>query len=124
MLPGPVTFSVQPLPPLAGVVNVAFHTPPEAVKADTVDAPEQPPPQVARCGLAQGAMLDLTQQLQSAPVGEWRTMSYSLACFSTRGADLSNVEAPFAIESAARFSLTIANVRLVEHRGPLRCGGG
>ena len=89
-----------------------------------VAAAGQKPPHVARCGLAQGAMLDLTQRLQTAPLGEWRTMSYSLACFTTRGADLSNVEAPFAIETAARFSLTIADVRLVEHRGPLRCGGG
>jgi hypothetical protein len=69
-------------------------------------------------------MLDQTQAFQAAPVGAWRTLSYPLSCFSARGADLSNVEAPFAIESAGRFALTISEVRLVQRKGATRCEGG
>jgi len=78
----------------------------------------------AHCGTEQGAMLDLTATLQSAPLGAWRTLSYSLACFSRQGADLSNVEAPFAIATQGRLALTIGEVRLLPAKGPPHCGGG
>ncbi len=78
----------------------------------------------ARCGLERSAMLDLTSAFQAARVGAWRTLLYSLACFRQRGADLSNLAAPFAIEADGRLSMTVAEVRIVYHRGASHCPGG
>ena len=77
-----------------------------------------------KCGTEHGALLDLTTTLQSAPLNAWRTYSYSLACLAARGADLSTVEAPFAIATSGQLALTISEVRLIRHEGPPRCGGG
>jgi beta-glucosidase len=77
-------------------------------------APAVPDP--ALCNTAGGAMLDLTAALRLAPLGAWRTLSIPLSCLSSRGADLANVEAPFAIETAGQFRIAIADVR-IEHRG-------
>ncbi len=77
----------------------------------------------ARCGTAQGALLDLTSTLRSTPTGQWQTLSYSLSCFLAQGADLSNVEAPFSIATTGRLALTIGEVRLVPGRGTPHCSG-
>lgn len=92
--------------------------------ASTPASGSEPPMNAALCATAGGAMLDQTQAFQAAPVGAWRTLSYPLSCFSARGADLSNVEAPFAIESDGRFALTISEVRLVQRKRATRCEGG
>lgn len=76
----------------------------------------------AQCGTSQGALLDVTAPLQSAPSGRWQTLSYSLSCFSALGADLSNVEAPLAIATTGSLKLTIGEVRLVPARGAPHCG--
>ena len=70
----------------------------------------------ALCNTAGGAMLDLTAALRLASLGAWRTLSIPLSCLSSRGADLANVAAPFAIETAGQFSIAIAEVR-IEQRG-------
>ena len=82
----------------------------------------EPAQDAALCAQATGAMLDLTQAFQSAPAGVWTTLSFSLSCFTVRGADLSNLAAPFAIETTGRFKLTIADVRLVPRHGAAHCG--
>jgi len=89
------------------------------VSTSTVGGEPQKDP--AQCALAGGAMLDFTQALQSAPPGVWQTLSYSLSCFSARGADLFNVAAPFAIETTGRFAVTISEVRLTQRKGPEHC---
>jgi len=81
-------------------------------------------PAAWKCGTERGAFVDLTSMLQSAPLNTWRTYSFSLACLAARGADLSAVEAPFAIATSGRLALTISEVRLVRHAGPPRCGEG
>jgi beta-glucosidase len=77
-----------------------------------------------KCGTERGALVDITTTLQAAPLNSWRTYSYSLACLATSGADLSTVEAPFAIATAGRLALTISEVTLVRQQRPPRCGGG
>jgi hypothetical protein len=81
----------------------------------------EPAGDAAQCAVAGGAMLDVTHAFKSAPIGVWQTLSYSLSCFGARGADLSNVEAPLAIQTAGRFALTISEVRLMQRRGPEHC---
>jgi beta-glucosidase len=75
------------------------------------------------CARAGGAMLDFTRTFQAVPAGKWTTLSYSLSCFSAHHADLSNITAPFAIETDGRFGLTIADIRLIPRHGAVHCGG-
>ena len=74
------------------------------------------------CAQTGGAMLDLTSAFRNAAVGNWTTLSFSLSCFTAHGADLSNVEAPFAIETSGRLKLTIADIRLIPRHGASHCG--
>jgi beta-glucosidase len=64
------------------------------------------------CGTAAGAMLDVTRAFRTAPVGAWSTLVIPVSCLRATGADLANVEVPFAVETAGRFKVTIAQVRL------------
>jgi len=84
-------------------------------------ASSEPIKDAALCATSDGAMLDLTHSFAAAPIGVWRTLSYPLSCFTAHGADLSNLEAPFEIESAGAFSLTIAEARLVQRNGAASC---
>ena len=77
-----------------------------------------------KCGTEHGAYVDLTSTLHASPLNAWRTYSYSLACLAAHGADLSTVEAPFAIATSGRLALTISEVRLVQQKTLPRCGGG
>ncbi|MET0496701.1 MAG: glycoside hydrolase family 3 N-terminal domain-containing protein [Steroidobacteraceae bacterium] len=56
--------------------------------------------------------LDLTSQLQSAPVGEWRTLKVKLASFVDAGADMAKIEEPVAIGTGGKLRLTINVLRL------------
>jgi beta-glucosidase len=67
------------------------------------------------CGTQSGAMLDVTAVFKRAQPKTWQTLSIPLSCFVDRGADLAQVEVPFAIETADRFGLTISEVSLA-HR--------
>jgi beta-glucosidase len=64
------------------------------------------------CGAPDGAALDLTAAFKSAPPHQWRTLDLPLACLGAGHADLENVEAPFALTTAGRLGLTIADIRL------------
>jgi beta-glucosidase len=66
-----------------------------------------------QCGTRAGAMLDLTQDFAQSPVGTWQTLSLPLACLSAAGADLTEVVAPFALQTAGHFSLVISDIGLV-----------
>lgn len=77
-----------------------------------------------RCGTSSGALLDLTRALRATAPGHWQTLTLSLACFASRGADLSNVQAPLAIEATGSVHLQIAAVRRVTRAGPPHCGAG
>jgi len=64
------------------------------------------------CGATDGAALDLTAAFKSAPPHQWRTLDVPLACLGAGHADLESVEAPFALTTAGRFGITIADIRL------------
>jgi hypothetical protein len=64
------------------------------------------------CGAPHGAALDLTAAFKSAPPHQWRTLDVPLACLGAGHANLENVEAPFALTTAGRFGLTIADISL------------
>jgi beta-glucosidase len=66
------------------------------------------------CGTPDGAMLDVTPVFKSARAGTWQTLTVPLSCFSAAGADLASVVAPFALETAGSFGVTIAQVNLAQ----------
>jgi beta-glucosidase len=74
------------------------------------------------CGMAAGALRDVTRVLREAPPGEWRTLSIPLTCFTAAGADLTSVVIPFTLETPGRFGLTVSEVSLApKPRNPLPC---
>ncbi len=78
------------------------------------------------CGTPQGAMLDVTSAFSDAHPGEWRSLSIPLACFAAAGADLGSVEVPFAVTTAGRFGMTVAEVGIVQEKpgSASKCPGG
>ena len=107
----PVLIGVRCLPPY-------YRHPPDPPGSDTAMS------SAWKCGTERGAFTDLTATLRSAPLNAWRTYSYSLACLAAQGADLSTVEAPFAISTTGQLALTISEVKLLRRTALPRCGGG
>jgi beta-glucosidase len=62
------------------------------------------------CGA--GAALDLTRTFRSAPIETWQTLHVPLSCWKTPPADLKDVEVPFNLSTAGRFSLIISAIQL------------
>jgi beta-glucosidase len=81
------------------------HAPEKIVKL-SMDCAE------AHCQAKPGASIDLTETFKSAPLGTWQNLSVPLSCLTTAGADLKDVEVPFALSSDGRFAVNIADVRL------------
>lgn len=68
------------------------------------------------CGLAGGAMIDVTRALQAVPLGTWGVLRIPLACFADSSADLSSVAAPFALRTEGALKISFGGIRLA--RGP------
>lgn len=64
------------------------------------------------CGMARGARLDVTDAIKAVPDHQWGSLELPLACFSRRGADLSNVQAPLTLETSGQLGLIITEVLL------------
>ena len=73
---------------------------------------------IDKCGT-----VDIAKQLGAAPIGRWQAMTIPLACFAAEGADLSKVDMPFAIASAGKLNLTLAEVKFVSGPADAACGG-
>lgn len=55
---------------------------------------------------------DVGPVLASKVPGSWSTLEIPLSCFAGKGADLTAVEAPFAMSTQGALAVTIANVRI------------
>jgi beta-glucosidase len=75
----------------------------------------------ARCGLAAGKGLDLSQSFRDAVPGTWQTLTLSLACLKQLGTTLAAVSAPLALESAGRFAVSFDDIRIVQRAGAPAC---
>jgi len=73
------------------------------------------------CDTQTGAMIDATAGFVTAQLGSWQTLTIPLACFADMRADLSNVSAQLALETAGRFDLAISEISLVRHSLPVTC---
>jgi beta-glucosidase len=56
---------------------------------------------------------DLTQLFKAIPSGQWLKVSIDLACFSTRGLNIKQVDTPFLLLTSGKFSLSINDIRLI-----------
>lgn len=75
------------------------------------------------CGSAAGASLDVTRTFKAAPIGMWRELRMPLSCLTAAGANLKDVEVPFALATDGRFEVTLADIRLEPQAGgvPQEC---
>ncbi|MDA7755025.1 putative glycoside hydrolase, partial [Pseudomonadales bacterium] len=67
------------------------------------------------CGYPCAGNADLTRLFQSVPADQWLKVSIDLACFSSRGLNVSQVDTPFLLLTSGKFSLSLADIRLVPH---------
>jgi beta-glucosidase len=78
-----------------------------------VDEPPSAPVELKMvCGAGCAGSIPVTRELRAAPVGRWRHLNVPLACFARAGARMSHITMPFAIETAGRLVLSVANIRL------------
>jgi beta-glucosidase len=75
-------------------------------------APTAPVTVSIECGANCRGDFPIDTRLKQATGGEWRQLKLPLHCFQSRGADLRQVTAPFALTTAGKLELGIANVRL------------
>jgi hypothetical protein len=75
----------------------------------------------ARCAMAAGKGLDLSERFRAATPGAWQTLTLPLACLKRLGATLSAVNAPLALESAGRFAVSFDDIRVVRRAGAPAC---
>ncbi len=73
------------------------------------------------CKAAAPPVYDVTAELAKAKRGSIVTLTLPLHCFAERGADLSAVEAPFAIATRAALRIVITEVRLERPAQPASC---
>jgi beta-glucosidase len=74
------------------------------------------------CGDHCAGGVPLTSLLQRAPVGRWLQLRIPLSCFARAGANMSRIDTPFAIHSAGRLALAVADIRVQsDTTGALAC---
>jgi beta-glucosidase len=64
------------------------------------------------CGDKCGASVPLDAMLAALPKGKWLRVGVPLKCFREAGADMTRIDVPFRLQSAARATLSIAKVAL------------
>jgi beta-glucosidase len=64
------------------------------------------------CGAACRGTVPIARELVATPAGQWGHLKVPLVCFARAGADMGHVSTPFALETAGRLSLAVANIRL------------
>ncbi len=87
------------------------------------DAPSAPVTVGMGCGASCGGTVPITQALQGAPHGQWQHLDIPLACFASAGENMSRVWIPFALQTAGKLTLGVANIRLESGTaGNVHCG--
>jgi beta-glucosidase len=64
------------------------------------------------CGAGCRGIVPITHDVAATAPGQWGHLKIPLVCFARAGADMSHVTAPFALETAGKLALTIANIHL------------
>ncbi|HEX5461204.1 MAG TPA: exo 1,3/1,4-beta-D-glucan glucohydrolase [Steroidobacteraceae bacterium] len=64
------------------------------------------------CGASCGGTVPIAPALRAAPRGQWQRLDVPLACFAAAGQNMRRVLTPFALQTAGKLTLDIANVHL------------
>jgi beta-glucosidase len=64
------------------------------------------------CGGKCGASVPMDAMLATLPKGKWLRVGVPLKCFREGGADMTRIDVPFRLQSAARATLSISRVAL------------
>jgi len=100
--PQPIDLSRETTGELSLVVEYRLDTPPTAPVALALG----------------GAAVPIAGNLKGSTPGEWTMLTMPLKCFAARGADMSKIATPFAIETMGRLALTISDIRITSVPGP------
>jgi beta-glucosidase len=63
----------------------------------------------------------MTTVFRGLPIGAWHTLRVPLACLAERGADLSNVSAPFTVETGGRLRVEFTDAHFAHSATAARC---
>jgi len=103
----------------AGVVMAGIRcSKPFGAELPSVELPDQ---SWLNCKAPAPPAYDVTAVLSEAKPGSVVTLTLPLHCFADRGADLSAVEAPFAMSARAALSIKVTEVRLGRPPAPVNC---
>jgi beta-glucosidase len=64
------------------------------------------------CGASCGGIVPIASALRAAPLRQWQHLAIPLACFAAAGEDMSRVWTPFALQTAGKLTLDIADIHL------------
>lgn len=80
---------------------------------------------VGPVGLSVGqGRVELGEILRDAPIGAWQTIRVRLSCFRAAGTDVGAVDTPFALSSATRMTVSVAEIELASHDNIAVCPVG
>jgi beta-glucosidase len=92
-----------------------------AISYSLDQAPTAPVHMGLGCGDGCNARVDITRQLQNAPVGKPHTLKIRLSCFADRGADVTRIDQPLLLETSGKLALTLREVKLASNEGDTVC---
>ena len=84
-------------------MDLRLHTPPSDAVLLRMD-----------CGWPCSGAVDLSPLLKTMAAAQWQTVSVPVACFASRGVDLSKVNTPFLIATRGVLSVDIAEIAIRE----------
>lgn len=68
------------------------------------------------------AVVPVTGIFSAASVGQWQTVAVPLRCFAGKGANMTQITAPFVVETAGALTLSISDVRIDSVGSAIKCG--
>jgi beta-glucosidase len=73
------------------------------------------------CGSDCFGEVPVTEQLNAAPVGEWKSMSIALECLAKKRVKMDMVLAPFMISTAGSLDVSLYNIRIEKNAAAPAC---
>lgn len=87
-------------------------------------APTEPVVMGMACGPACTATLDITDTLKKATVGAWSVVKIPLKCFAAAGAKMDRIEAPVALSTTGKMTVTFTDIKLDANPANAVCPAG
>ncbi|MDX1642769.1 MAG: putative glycoside hydrolase, partial [Thermoanaerobaculia bacterium] len=75
-------------------------------------APSEPVQLEMGCGSECGGTVEIGPMLEALPAESWETVAVRLRCFEAEGADMAEIDTPFALSTAGSLDLQLSEIRL------------